>query len=331
MPSSTNKWDSAELGPINSCKVFRGPPTEDEKKQINLILKASVNEIKALRYPTDDVVGEWRVLRFIRNLEGNTDKAKKNFKKYLQHRIEHNHLIEELGHEVRGLSKDDFIKWNECSALTPYLPVLPCVGESKDGSVIYYYAWQGGVNFDKLMNGRDKDDPIMNEMWIVIQQHEWAFWYLNEQSKKLNKMCYMRKIADFQGLSVNPFAYSGMKEMKEWGSALMGNDYCDGDDLYIIFNTPWIFNIIWPIMKLFLTKRQNGKIVMTDEKGLPDYMRSSCVPQCLGGKSYTAVDDLYKPIDEAAAASMLRRRKKHRANWKGRCPQNIEDLKIYCK
>jgi len=82
MPDATNKWFTSDDsdGVTPTGEIFRGPATEDEKKKINLVVKASSQEISGLKYPTEDVIGEWRVLRFVRSHLGDTEKAKKHFK-----------------------------------------------------------------------------------------------------------------------------------------------------------------------------------------------------------------------------------------------------------
>jgi len=328
MPVTTNKWDTAdENGLSETGEIFRGPPTEDEKKSINLVLKACKNEIKGLRYPTDDVVGEWRVLRFVRNVLGDTDKAKKNFKLYLQHRMELNHLIEELGHEVRGMSREEFVQWCE-ERHDLHFPMHSYAGENENGSVVYFYTWTGGFNYEAMCSSIDSVEVMMDRTCMIIQHHEWLFWYLNERCKKLNEMCYMRKICDLTGLSVNPFKYTGMLSLKTNTSNLMANDYCDGDDSYVMMNAPWIFDVIYPLMKLFLTPRQKKKMIMIEQDDLPKYVRPSCIPRAVGGAGCRS-DEIYKNYTDSEAAANLQKIKKLRSIWKGKIPSKVEDFEIY--
>jgi len=330
MPDATNKWfttdDSDGVTPTG--EIFRGPATEDEKKKINLVVKASSQEISGLKYPTEDVIGEWRVLRFVRSHLGDTEKAKKHFKTYLRHRKAHNHLIEELGREVRGMPPAEFTKWFE-ERRNPYLPLAPYAGESKDGSVVYFLCWEGGIQFEKWASSSTVDDPLTDDWAIMIQSHEWLLWYLNEQSKKLNEMCYMRKVLDLTGLSVNPFQFGGLQGLTSNMMKVMGIDYCDADDQFVMVNPPWIVDILFPIVKMFMTKRQKTKFQTIEEKEITTCVRPSCVPTARGGTHKPWSDIIYQPVNSLEIDEKMTRRRNARANWRGVIPKELSDLGCY--
>jgi len=344
MPTSTksrqNKWDTyvgtddsprggAKTKFVVKAKVSSEPPNDVEKAKVQEIIKSCEREISSLKFPTDDVVGEWRILRFLRNHEGNVDKAVKKLKMALERRTRNDHLIEDMGQEVKGLSPDEFVAWFK-ERSNPYIPICPYGGENSDGSVVYFFARQGGADFKSFANERNDQQPISDEVFLIYQSNEWLMWYLNEKCKKLNRMCYVRKFMDLGGLSTNPFMVAPVKTLVLTGLKAMGIDYCDGDDRYVLLNTPVIFDILFPIVKLFYTKRQRNKfhsINMTE-------INKHCevVPKGQGGPSETVVDDfLYKPRESEAVKKHLSKRIELRKMWLGRIPVTGKEIERFFK
>jgi len=330
MPKSTNKWitkDDSE-GVFGTGNIFKDPPSSDEQKKVNLVLKACTDEIKLLKYPTDDVIGNWRVLRFVRNHLGDAEKAKKSFKIYLKHRVQCNHLIEELGHEVRGMPVEEYTKWFE-ERRNPYLPMMAYGGENEDGSVVYFWFFEGGIDFEKFVTNRNPEDLFTDEWAFIVQSHEWLMWYLNEKCKELNQMCYMRKILDMTGLSVNPLQFSGIQGLSKSMIKIMGIDYCDGDDQFVMVNAPWIVDIIFPIVKMFLTKRQKTKFFAINESEIETHVRASCIPTSRGGKYKPSIDVLYNQLSPSEIEQRMTKRRPLRQRWTKVLPQTIDGLSVY--
>jgi len=329
MPKATqsqNKWEAegAKTKLVIATKVSYDPPNDEEKKRVASIILASQKEIQGLRYQTDDVVGEWRVLRFLRNHQGDVDKATKMFKANLIRRTNSDHLVEEMGAEVRGMSKGEFVAWF-MGRRNPYLPFCPYGGENAEGTVTYVFVRQGGADFKKFGNARTADQPITDEVFLILQAHEWLMWHLNEQCKKLNKMCYMRKIMDFGGLATNPFLIGPVKNIVLEGMKTMGVDYCDGDDQFILINTPTLFDIIFPIAKLFLTKRQRSKFHSINGSEIGKYCESP--PKGLGGTAVTCADPfLYETMAPDAITKHLVDRIALRKNWASKIPMTQKEM-----
>jgi len=305
-------------------------PSPDELLLIRGIIELCKEEIKQLRYPSEDVIGQWRVLRFLRNQNGSLDKATKRFKSFLNHRIKDNHLIEELGHDVRGLAPDEFIKWYDENR-NPYLPQCPYGGDSKDELTVYWFNRQGAANYHHLVRERTEENPITEEGYMVIQCHEWMSWYLCEKSKKKNQLCYMRKVMDFKGGHVRPFDLVTVSIMISMGIRMMGLDYCESDDSYVLVDTPTIFNYVLGFIKVFLTEKQRNKFKLATSDTALQYCDKECLPLRLGGLPGKVVDTML--YDKVLTGSDIRMRLKKRYEIRKKfytdMPKSRSDLTFY--
>jgi len=109
----------------------------------------------------------------------------------------------------------------------------------------------------------------------------------------------------------------------------MGIDYCDADDQFVMVNPPWIVDILFPIVKMFMTKRQKTKFQTIEEKEITTCVRPSCVPTARGGTHKPWSDIIYQPVNSLEIDEKMTRRRNARANWRGVIPKELSDLGCY--
>eukprot|EP00915_Cephaloidophora_sp_WS-2016_P005546 GHVH01007369.1.p1 GENE.GHVH01007369.1~~GHVH01007369.1.p1 ORF type:complete len:182 (-),score=25.90 GHVH01007369.1:145-690(-) len=181
------------------------------------------------------------------------------------------------------------------------------------------------------MKSRPSGLPLMDDMIILIQCHEWLLYRLDQLTREKKRMCYLFKFMDFGGLVENPMANRHSRTFMKTMSAYMSNDYCDCDKMFLAMNTPTIFNLIFAVMKVFLSARQRSKMqVMKADEKIELYMPSnqSSLPPTFGGVAGNSTDRMcYQPVDEAAVAKLLEARIPLRKQWIGRYAKKISDLK----
>lgn len=166
-------------------------PEGRELELIHSIRLACDKEIKALNDPTDDVVGDLRICRFLRSKDGDVEAAKELYREFLQWRVADDHKVERIRQKVVGKTPKEFLEWFY-PRITPDIPICPYAGENEDGDVIMMIR-QGQADF----HGMAKKLPDVDTFNAML---EWQLWYLDKLSREQERIAYLIKILDFGGL-----------------------------------------------------------------------------------------------------------------------------------
>ena len=161
----------------------------DEYAMINQIRDACREEIDALWDQTKDVVGDYRVCRFLRAQGGDVTGAITCFKAFLNYRVKDDHLVERLRREMVENQIDcqgppgttEFCDWY-LPRRNPYLLSLMPVGYTPSGDMVIY-SREGLMDPAKFMDRRHENVSLQDDKNLVIQIFEWMAW-------KLDKMCW---------------------------------------------------------------------------------------------------------------------------------------------
>ena len=166
-------------------------PQGHELEKVHQIRLACDVEIKALNDPTDDVVGDLRICRFLRSKDGDVEVATDLFRDFLKWRVEDDHKVERIRAKVIGKTPQEFLNWFY-PRMTPDVPICPYVGINDDGDMIMMIR-QGQADF----YGMAENLPNVDVFTAML---EWQLWYLDKISREQERVAYLVKIMDFDGM-----------------------------------------------------------------------------------------------------------------------------------
>ncbi|CAE8739480.1 unnamed protein product, partial [Polarella glacialis] len=246
-------------------------PSGEELQQIRDIQAECKAEIDAIPGPPEDIVGDLRVCRFLRARHGNVKEATEWFRSFLKWRVESG--IDKLRAQVIGRSPEKFLSWWLPRA-NPYLPICPYAGRTDDGHVIWYVR-SGMIDPVKFVEHRQTTMEQSKMSFIMIL--EWTMWHLDELSRKEGRMTYVIKVADMKGLGSDgrklPIFVSEMKNFMFGMLKEFQTNYCEHDALFIVVNAPFVFRVLYAVVKLVLSKRQISKMRILGDSSQPDIQK----------------------------------------------------------
>ncbi|CAK0851024.1 unnamed protein product, partial [Prorocentrum cordatum] len=134
---------------------------------------------------------------------------------------------------------------------------------------------------------------------------EWTLWHLDNESHRQQKMLYVIKVLDLNGMGSDgrkvPIFVPKMKEFLIGMMQSMQHPYCEHDACFIMLNAPFVFRLVWGVFSLMMTAKQKSKVIMlgstSDKKALDRLLQlvpASMLPQELGGER-RGLQNLYPP------------------------------------
>jgi len=286
---TTDRIEDQYQNPVAvSCELA----SAEEKVIIAKILKSCEPEIKKLRSPQPDVVGEHRVLRFLRHEKGSAKETLISFKKFLNIRTENDHFLEKARDFVEGWSSEQMLSWFE-KRKNPYINTLPFGGETDKGDIIAY-AFGGMNDHKKLLKNRPKNRAMDYEIWVVAVVMEWRFLRLDENSRRHNRLCYVIEVRDMMGYEDN-FAKAMLKsDYRTFNSKFFhfaDNVWVENHSICIMVNCGRATKTMLGVVKTLLSARHSSKLLVVGEENkkknkekFSKYVPLKLQPTVWGGK-----------------------------------------------
>lgn len=247
-------------------------PSGLEIEKIHQIRSASAEQIRRLKDPAEDVVGDLRIIRFLRTKKGDVAAATQWFTEFLTWRVTEQApggTPEDWRREVVGRSVADFEAWR-IRRQNPYSPSNWNVGDNQDGMLLIAFAW--GYNDPlKFSEDRHANYTFDDDFKEMVQNLEWVFWELTRRSRERAQMAYAVKLFDSAG-----WGEGGRQTLvnadKRWydfvlkrQTGIASKFYCDHDAMFIGLNCPFSATLVWKVVRLFLTERQRSKAMIVGD------------------------------------------------------------------
>jgi len=292
-------------------------PTPEELAAAGRIRKANQQAIEQLIFPTRDVIGDLRIVRFLRARHHKEAEAQEWYATFLKARLEDCPEIEtKIRPAVIGMTPEEFnsffIERSHPEGLT-----YPWVGHTQEGVGICM-ARMGFMDTVKFTEERD-DIPMHQDYLLILASMEWSLWYLDEESHRQHRLMMLIKVVDMGGLGTD-----GRKipifvpKMSAWlGNSLkiMHKCYCEHDAMVLVLNAPFVFRIIWAFLATIVTAKQRSKLTILGStsdaavrKKLFHFVPAGVLPKELGGK-LPSLQNVYPAPSESAIPDWIVRMK----------------------
>lgn len=290
-------------------------PSKEEIAAAGRIRKAVEDSIARLKDPARDVVGELRIVRFLRARHHKEAEATQWYAEFLKTRLEQCPEIEStLRPAVIGLSPSEFTAWYQ-ERIHPSLMMSPWVGFAPSGHGVFIGrpGMMDPVTFTEV---RD-NIPLSQDRLLLTASLEWTLWYLDEESHRQHKMVYLIKIMDMHGLGSDgrkaPIFVPKMKEFLMGLLQTMQKQYCEHDALFVVVNASLMFRMVFGVISAILTSRQRSKVRILGNPvdasvraKLLDIVPASLLPKEIGGE-LPSLEPLYPaPKPDAIPAWIAR-------------------------
>ncbi|UPR02282.1 CRAL/TRIO domain-containing protein [Chloropicon primus] len=222
---------------------------------------------------------EKKLLRFLRARNFKVDRAAEMYLKHLEWR------------EEWGVDDILFQEFPERDQLLEYFPQGYHMCD-KQGRPIYIQ-YLGGINVHKVLSFATEETIVK----LFIQEYE-KFLHLklpacSEASGKLIETSLT--IMDVKGISLKILTKETQRIMK-CVTGFVQDNYPEMMGNMIIINAPYIFKVIFNMIKPMLSPRTQSKITVLGTRymdQLLEYVDPSCIPENIGGTSkYTIFDDI---------------------------------------
>ncbi len=129
---------------------------------------------------------------------------------------------------------------------------------------------------------------------VLIGMLEWQLWKLDQLSREQQRVAYLIKIMDFDGLGEDgrgtPLFVSEVRNFMPSALKDMSHNYPDHDAAFIVLNSPWIFKALFGLVSVALTARQKSKFHIVGKSSDPDvkqllleHVKSEHLPVEYGG------------------------------------------------
>jgi len=241
--------------------------TSQEEDNCKKVRNACAAQIADLQCTDDDVIGDLRIVRYLREADGHVQKVILTFQEFLEWRIteqEPGGTVEEWRQEVIGRERDDFEKWHK-QRMNPYEPMHWNAGNDVNGMPLVIMP-AGHVDSRRWAEDRDiRLYPYDMDWKFACQVSEWASWYLTKISREKKKVHYFCRIIDMKGEGEDgrQTVLSGDKRHTEFRKrvlACIGRFYPCQDARVNVINARWQFSLLWRIVKLLLSEKQRNTV-----------------------------------------------------------------------
>mmetsp|Transcript_63507 Transcript_63507/g.206297 ORF Transcript_63507/g.206297 Transcript_63507/m.206297 type:complete len:408 (+) Transcript_63507:14-1237(+) len=263
-------------------------PSAEELGKIAQIRAACKAGLEVLTCKADDVVGDLRLCRFLRSRHGDVKEATEWYQEFLKWRLESGMDVDRQ--QVVGRSPENMLEWWRARS-NPYLPICPYGGRNKDGHVLWFM-YQGRLDPKKFIEHRQvSKEEDLKSIYLVL---EWMLWHIDTLSRQEQRMVYVVKVADFNGMGSEgrklPIFVPEMKAFLMEMLKGMQKFYCEHDACFLLVNTPFAFRMIFSVLKYVLTKRQASKMRVLGDSSQADvlanlklYVPEDRMPTLYGG------------------------------------------------
>lgn len=232
--------------------VSREFPTASELEGLSYMRESCAVELEGSPEHLD-VIGDLRMLRFLRGTKGDWNAASEVFREFLRWRVKY--LVDEqIRNHVVNLSPKEFMKKLKKWPHSPYLPRCICAGRNMQGDIVTFEAL-GQCVPDMIMKSASE-----KELWeYEMMTEEWTMWYLDKLSRSERRMVHVLKVVDVKGLGPHHFDFRALRLVQRIVVDVL-LAYRETTSAVVVVNTPWIFPQAYAMLSPLFTKRQRKKV-----------------------------------------------------------------------
>ena len=266
------RGETADGQPLNDWGL-----TAEEERLYLEEFQEELSEVEGVLQ--EHLADEKKLLRFLKARNFRVDRAAEMYLKHLRWR------------EEWGVDDILFRDFPERDQLLEYYPQGYHMCD-KQGRPIYIQ-YLGGINVHKVLSIATEETVIK----LFIQEYE-KFLHLklpacSEASGRLIETSL--NIMDVSGISLKVLTKESQRILKAVTGFTQDN-YPEMMGNMIIINAPYIFKVIYNIIKPMLSPRTQSKITVLGTRYLDkllEYVDAECIPEKIGGTSkYTIFDDI---------------------------------------
>eukprot|EP00943_MAST-04B_sp_MAST-4B-sp1_P005509 g5509.t1 len=236
------------------CKLA----TNEEKDKIKDMRKLLVDDFE--NYPRDvndesmrGIFGDFRMLRWLRSRDGDINEAVSAFRIQLKWRVDNgaDDRRDQIIKKCPNLTS--FLEYCKTVEILKYMPQSFCAGRTVDGHLVQY-----DFNGQYSLNEIDfNPDDVVNELDTL---YEWIVYYCDEESRRMNKLIYMCRITDLDGLSI--FKHFYPKLLNTVKAYVKGAQEHFAEHVCFVgfVNAPLLFRAIYAIARPVLNENTKKKV-----------------------------------------------------------------------
>ena len=244
-----------------------------------------------------DVVGDRRLLRFLRSTNLDEERAAAKFAKFLEWRDANN--VDEIRNDILFGGKNDPHLFPDGEKVLKYFPQIVCATEARDNLGNPVSVERFNFSPSEALKMVPKDRYILFFIYcleykvLIMEQLSDEKERQNKASSKDSHCSYGVVLSsfyfrDFNGFSLDHLGGEGQSLI----GALLEIATSNYPELLLkshMINVPWIFNLVWVCITPFLDKNTIAKMNMhawgADYLGnISKEISLENIPECVGGK-----------------------------------------------
>jgi hypothetical protein len=218
----------------------------DALKELKQVLKHEL-ETTPSQYP--EVIGDVRLLRFLKGFQYNVQEVAEVIRTSLQWRVE-NKVDEIRNHIVDGnLSIEDIPNW---AVLSQYWRLQMFRSQDREGNPIVYDPL-GSLKVHDLLDQVSKEDILLTFTYLM----EYRMLLLDRMSRQARRLVFVYEIKDIAGLGSH--VRHAMDVVKAIGH-LTASNYVETVRRVSVINTPFVFKALYGLVNPLIPERTVHKI-----------------------------------------------------------------------
>lgn len=230
-----------------------------------------------------ELVGDVRLLRFLRGYKMNVSVAATKYREMLAMRQKLK--LDDIRDDIvsNNMVTDEFPHFQK---IIPHLPFLDTydIFSAPDGHV-FYFEMTGYADFHKLLT------DVTEEEWqtFFLYSMEYRALKLDQLSRQNERLVQTIQVRDLGGFSIARFNPKLLKRIRPLVS-IATKCYPESMHRVLVLHAPWIFDKVWTAVKSMLQETQLRKVLMEGnslERLLEFAGGRDKLPKLLGGRSTT--------------------------------------------
>lgn len=244
------------------------------------------------QYP--EVVGDRKLIRFLRGHDYNIDKACEMIEKYLDWRIDNN--VDAIRHNIVERGMNSVIKFpnaDKILSLCKFLVIdescLSTEGHPIMAEGILPFELWDKVTVEEYLQfrlyGLELVSLLLEQMSYKKEQQILDGSIITDNDKPYGFLQQIQVLRDVNGIGIGTFQGTN-KEAFQRTTAMSGDNYPEILYKVHIVNAPWVFGGIWNIAQVFLAPKTVSKVKVLGSDFIQKIgleIENSCIPKFLGG------------------------------------------------
>lgn len=253
---------------------------EEEKDKLIALRTSLEDDIAGVENPFQELVGDVRLLRFLRGSGMDASIAASRYREMLD--VRKKYELDEIRKEIseKNMNPEDFPHYNK---IIPHVPFVNAYDLADDEGNVLYFEMSGYADFRALAQDVSDDDFRM----FFLYEMEYRSMRLDQLSRQREQIVRTVFVRDISGFSVMRFQPALLKRLPTLLSVAT-KCYPETMKQTIILHVPWIFHKVWSAIAGLLQESQRAKIHMQADSyaHLVSILNGrDQLPKLLGGKN----------------------------------------------